>query len=212
MKLVVSLSTLALISIANVAPCLATNRPSSRSVNQSTSSQTGLTENNSFQVAGLLDDAFKVIKKVDRYNKQRKTTIENKKKDDDRRRRQEELALERQQRLAAYQKQREGRRAALQAKRQKEQDYVNSLSPEQKEKYLAQKRAQEAAMLEFWIKAFGMVAGGNSAAPESGNNLQDQIDRERREERFRQQPAPQPAPPVNNAISDWYETTKGVGN
>ena len=66
MKSIVALSSLALISLSSVAPCLAVNQALGRSSDQSLPSQALPSAAKSFQVAGFFDSVNQVIRTVDK--------------------------------------------------------------------------------------------------------------------------------------------------
>ena len=95
-------------------------------------------------------------------------------------------------REAATEKQR------LEVERQRQ--YFESLSPQEKEKFLAAQRARQEAAARLLLMMFsGASSGGNSS---SASPADDPYKRERDQQRY--QPAPQPAPAPVQPISPFY--------
>jgi flagellar biosynthesis GTPase FlhF len=156
MKFIVSLSSLALISLSSVSPCLAANQVISRSAEPSLSSHSLPSAAKTIQVAGLFDSVNKVLNTVERE----KTRAEQ-------RADRERARRTRQERMEAAQKQRAERAAAMAAKREQERKYFESLTPEQQKQYIAQQRArqeQQARQMLLMLGVFGAAMGGNSTA------------------------------------------------
>jgi hypothetical protein len=168
MKLIVSFSTLALISIANVAPCFAANQSSSRSVNQSLSSQTLPSEATSYQVAGLFDIVETLIntgEKFDSKVEKAKAKVEKAKaraaalkaradaKAAAAKAKQDRLELQKQRQAAAE----EARKNATEQQRleaDRRQKYFESLSPDQQKAYVAEQRAKQKQAEEVAARLF----------------------------------------------------------
>lgn len=154
MKLIISLSSIALVSLSSVAPCLAANQVRSRSSNQSLPNAAKTTQMAQF---GGLGGVLRTIDQGLDINEQEKRRQEE-------RARREQLEKERQERVEA-QKQREvelaaARQAATEQQRieaDRRRQYFESLSPEQKQAYIAEQRAQQQRANEVAAKLFMMV-------------------------------------------------------
>jgi hypothetical protein len=202
MKSIVLISSIALLTLSSISPCLAKESSFEEINNQTSSSQPLPNEADSVQVAFRLK--LPTIKKVPAIIKTIKKETDKQQRDEDLKNKREKAALVRQQRMAEYQKKQEERRALIEAKRQKEQDYISSLTPEQKTAYLEQKRAQRAAMLDFWASAFIAISsgGGNSSSPKTSTR-----DEYRYEPVYT--PATQPSSQPNNSINPFYGSCHG---
>jgi alanyl-tRNA synthetase len=179
MKFIVRLSSLALISLSSLSPCLAASQLVSRSSEQSLSSQSLPSAVKTIQVAESFGSVTKVFNTVEREQKRAAQRAASEKRRQERLERQQKLrdeaeqrkverierqkndATARQQRIEAYQKQRQERAAAVAAKREQEQKYFESLTPEQQKQYLAQKRAREEAAMGVIFTILGGMGGGN---------------------------------------------------
>jgi hypothetical protein len=142
MKLIVSLSSLALVSLSNLAPCLAATQAISRSI-QPVSSQAIPTPTQPVQVAGFGN----IIRTVN----QGLTIIEQQKRRAEQRRQREEMA--------------EARRKATEQQRleaDRRQKYFESLSPEQKEAYIAEQREKQKRNAEVSAALFMMFINAAS--------------------------------------------------
>jgi hypothetical protein len=223
MKFIVRLSSLALISLSSLSPCLAASQLVSRSSEQSLSSQSLPSAVKTIQVAESFGSVTKVFNTVQREQKRAAQRAASEKRRQERLERQQKLrdeaeqrkverierqkndATARQQRIEAYQKQQQERAVAVAAKREKERKYFESLTPEQQKQYLAQRRARQEAAATFWIQMLGAGMGyGNSAAPPERDEVQEWRDRQRNNDRLRL-PEPQPAPPPTPSINpDFY--------
>jgi membrane protein involved in colicin uptake len=151
MKLIISWSSIALVSLCSVAPCLAANQARSRSSDQSLSSATKTTQVAQFGgILRTIDQGLEIKEREQRRQEERA--------------RREQLEKERQERLEA-QKQREvelaaARQAATEQQRieaDRRRQYFESLSPEQKQAYIAEQRAQQQRANEVAAKLFMMV-------------------------------------------------------
>jgi hypothetical protein len=186
MKLIVGLSSLALISLSTVTPSLAASQALDNASNQSLTSQALPDTTKSFQVAGIFDTFNKVldtVKKVESITEAKKQADRDAQDKTDRdaaaeKAKQERLAweeqakIDRQQGATAYQQRLADRKAAAEAQRVEEEAYFNSLTPEQQKAYLARKEAQRKAseqagwdMLKM-IFGSGLNGGGSSASPQ----------------------------------------------
>lgn len=138
MKCLVALSSLALVSLSNISLCLAANQASSRSSEQSLSNQSLSSATETTQVAqfGGIGGVLRTIDQGLDIKEQEQRRQED-------RERREQLEKERRERveeLAAL------RRAAseLQLREvERRLQYFESLSPEQKQAYIAEQRAQQ---------------------------------------------------------------------
>lgn len=159
MKVLVALSSLALVSLSNIAPCLATNQTIRRSSDQSLSNQTLSSAAKTTQIAqfGGIGNGLRILREgLDIKEREQR-------RQEDRARR-EQLERERRERLEA-QKQREvelaaARQAATEQQRieaDRRRQYFESLSPEQKQAYIAEQRAQQQRANEVAAKLFMMV-------------------------------------------------------
>lgn len=152
MKLIVSLSSLALISLSNVAPSFAAIQSTSRSSAQPVSSQSFSHPTQPVQVAGIFD----VIRGID----QTLGIVEREKRRAEERKQREEREATRKklQEEAAEARQKASEQQRLEADRR--QKYYESLSPEQKEAYIAEQREKQkrnaevsAALFMMFVKA-----------------------------------------------------------
>ncbi|MHC5733525.1 hypothetical protein [Nostoc sp.] len=169
MKFIVGLSSLALVSLSSVSPCLAANQSLSPSADQSLPNAT-----KTIQVAGLFDSVNEAINTVDREQRRAAQRAARERAKQERLERRENAARARQQRTEAYQKQQQERAAAVAAKREQERKYFESLTPEQQKQYIAQQRArqEEAAKVIFTILGAGMGGGNSAASPERDQNAE----------------------------------------
>ena len=145
MKLIVSLSSLALVSLSSVAPCLAATQSISRLTPQPVSSQTLPQSTQPVQVAGFGDF---LRQGLDIVEKQRRL-------DEERRRRAEQEAT----RKKLQEEAAEARRKATEQQRleaDRRQKYYESLSPEQKEAYIAEQREKQKRNAEVSAALFMM--------------------------------------------------------
>jgi predicted membrane metal-binding protein len=158
MKCLVALSSLALVSLSNISLCLAANQASSRSSEQSLSNQSLPSATKTTQVAQFrIPDVLRTIDQGLEIKEREQRRQEE-------RARREQLEKERQERLEA-QKQREvelaaARQAATEQQRieaDRRRQYFESLSPEQKQAYIAEQRAQQQRQSEVAAKLFMMV-------------------------------------------------------
>lgn len=128
----------------------------------------------------------------------------------DRHLRQRQQEQQRQEREAARLRERQEQEAARQAaaerqrlEAQRQQQYFDSLTPEQQQAYIAEQRAREAAQAEATARVFVplmmlfMGSGGESSAPASSNSDYILVP-------GHNQPAAQPAPPPVAPISPFY--------
>lgn len=158
MKFLVALSSLTLVSLSSVAPSLAANQASSRSPEQPLSNQSCPNASKKIQVAQFrIPDVIRTIDQGLDIKEQEQRRQEE-------RERRQQLELERRERVEA-QKQREvelaaARQAATEQQRieaDRRRQYFESLSPEQKQAYIAEQRAQQQRANEVAAKLFMMV-------------------------------------------------------
>lgn len=207
MKRICTLSSIALISLLNAAPCLALNELSS---NQSTS-QPKVT-----RVAGLFDDVVNTVERERKNQQRRKRQRDRERARQERLERQNARRKAREERMEAYRKRREEREAArqaaiekrrLQAERQRQ--YFESLSPEEQKAYVARQRAaqQQQMKLFFGILSTGAAIdsfmGGSGSGTSSTDYATDHMMREL-DENQTYKPTPQPAPAPVQPISPFY--------
>jgi hypothetical protein len=155
MKFMVSFSSLVLLSLTNIAPCFAANRSLAQLANQSLSSQIFPTEANSFQVAGLFDvikTVDTVVDTVDRYGKRAKQRAAAQQ-------RQEKRQL---QKLARIQKQKD-REMEIQAAIVQRRQYLENLSPEERQVYLIEQQAKQQQQLDAIADVFLNILTGESS-------------------------------------------------
>ncbi|MEH2154562.1 hypothetical protein [Nostoc sp.] len=207
MKFIVGLSSLALVSLSSVSPCLAANQSLTPSADQSLPNAT-----KTIQVAGLFDSVNEAINTVDREQRRAAQRAARERARQERLERRENAARARQQRTEAYQKQQQERAAAVAAKREQERKYFESLTPEQQKQYIAQREAREKAAIEGMVTIFstlgGFMGGGNSAASPEPSSSEETWLRER-EDSFNSRPEPQPAPAPVTPIGPIYGTGPG---
>lgn len=171
MKFIVGLSSLALVSLSSVSPCLAANQSLSPLADQSLPNAT-----KTIQVAGFFDSVTKVTNTVDREQRRAAQRAARERAKQERLERRENAARARQQRREAARKQQQERAAAVAAKREQERKYFESLTPEQQKEYIAQQRARQEAAASMMLTIFGAGMGyGNSAvSPERDQNAEYQ--------------------------------------
>ncbi len=157
MKLIVGLSSLALVSLSSVAPCFAVNQALGRSADQSLLSQTLPSPAKTQVVSFGLGDVFRAVD-------QGLDMVEQEKRREEERKRRAQLEKERQERLEAQKKRQaeveEARKKATEQQRleaDRRQKYFESLSPEQKKAYIAEQRAQQKKANEVAAGLFLMV-------------------------------------------------------
>ncbi|MBW4568246.1 MAG: hypothetical protein KME31_09515 [Tolypothrix carrinoi HA7290-LM1] len=112
-------------------------------------------------------------------------------------------------RVNMYQRRKQQSAAAAAARREAERRYFQSLTPEQKRAYIAQRRArqeQQARQMLLMLGILGAAMGGNSGASPSSNANQD---RWIVEDSYNRQPAYQSAPTPVAPISPFYGTGPG---
>lgn len=150
MKFIVSLSSLALISFSNIAPCLAANQIRDRAPNQSSSSQSLPSATQTTQIA-IFGDVIRIIDSgldiVEQEKRRAEERTRREQQEQERQKRQEEAQAARKE---ATEKQR------IEADRR--QKYFESLSPEEQKAYIAEQRAIQQRNAEVSAKLFLMVA------------------------------------------------------
>ncbi len=158
MKCIVSLTSLALVSLSSIAPCLAANQILDRDSNQSSSSLSLSSATKTVQLAFGLGD---VIRTIDRGL----DIVEQEKRRGEERVRREQQEKERQERLEASKKRQEelqvARKEATERQRleaDRRQKYFESLSPEEQKAYIAEQRAIQKKNSEVAAKLFLMIA------------------------------------------------------
>lgn len=152
MKFIVSLSSLALVSLSSIAPGLAANQIRDRAPNQPSPSQSlpSATKTTQIAIFGIGD----VIRTIDRgldIVEQEKRRAE----DRVRREQQEKERLARQEEVQAARKEATEKQRLEADRRQK---YFESLSPEEQKAYIAEQRAIQKKNAEVSAKLFLMVA------------------------------------------------------
>jgi hypothetical protein len=219
MKLIIALSSLALVSLSSIASCFAENQTLGRSSNQS-SSQALPSAAKSFQVAGFgLGD---VLRQVDRGF----DLVEQEKRRKENRAHRAQIEQERQQQLEDQKKRQEKLQAARKADTEQQrleadrrQKRYDSLSPaEKKAEQVKQRRQQEAANAAALSILGTLVTGSSgSAVPQQddpyGDARQNQqrIDEQQEKARIRNsQPAPAPVDPIGG-INGPYGGCHAVG-
>jgi N-acyl-D-aspartate/D-glutamate deacylase len=208
MKLIVGLSSLALISLSNVAPSLAASQAIGNAANQPLASQALPGTAKSFQVAGLFDSINKVLNTVDKVIKiderQKQAEIEAQNKADrqaaqekakqERLAREEQAKIERQRRADAYKQQMEDRRTAEVARQAAEKVRFDSMTPAEKKAYLARKEADRKEAWDFFgmILQAGFSGGDSSVSQQDGMSDQDKWNRDHQYQAPVSQPSSQP--------------------
>lgn len=227
MKFIVRLSSIALVSLSSVSPCLAANQSISRSTDSVLLSQSSPSSSKTIQVSGIFDTIDKVLNTVDRERQREEQRADRERARQERleqqveaekvkqepierqteaqRARQERLRAG-QERIAENRRQRQEREAKKQAAIEQERKRFESLSPEQQKAYIAKKEAQRAAGLQLLGNVFGtlLMGGGDSTGSQgSQDTLAEDRDRQRRNEQFNR-PEPQPAPAPVQPIAPLY--------
>lgn len=179
MKLTSGLSSIALVPLLNIAPCFALNQSPSGLPSQPSSSQP-----ETIKVAGFLETVNKVTNTVERERRREERRKERRRARERARERQRAREL-RQQRAIERQRARELRyqraielrqQRAIEQQRRREanqkrfRQWWQSLSPEQKKAFIAQRRAREKAVRIFWMKLIGEVFIDSLSNPGSGTS------------------------------------------
>ncbi|NMG08996.1 hypothetical protein [Brasilonema sp. UFV-L1] len=171
MKFIVALSSLALFSLSSVSPCLAASQSISPSADQSLSSQFLPSAAKTIQVAQTFGSVTQVINTVDREIRNRERARQRQERLDIYRQRSEE----RQRKLEAS---REAARQRREAARQRREAYLQSLTPQQREEFLAAERERNARMLTIYGDILKKTApmwgnGGSSTGTGSRSQLEN---------------------------------------
>ncbi|MCU0549301.1 MAG: hypothetical protein MUC48_08135 [Leptolyngbya sp. Prado105] len=197
MKSVIGLTTLALVSLSSFAPGIAASASPTRS---SRSNEPVLIAESPATLANRIE--------LQRRWAQQRRNAEQIRLNRDQRIRDRQLDFQRRQQEAKARA--EARQQAAAIRREQERRYFESLTPEQKKAYLAQKEAQRRAQLQFLETVFGAMLGGGgfSAGSPSGRDFaQDELIRQQDEARFGQPSAPESAPPASS--SGFYGNCHG---
>ncbi len=152
MKFIVGLSSLALFSISSISPSLAASQLVNSSTNQSLPSTT-----KTIQVANSFGSVIQIINTVDREVRNR------------------ERARQRQERNEQRQKDHERRIAEREAAIQKREAYLQSLTPQERAKFLAAERERNAQIWRTVIDAAVNTApiwGNDSSSTVPGRRTQ----------------------------------------
>ncbi len=190
----IGIPCLALASLLGAAPCLAAVQPSDQFVTHQ--SEPVMVAN----LGNLNRDVNRAAQDVERQ-------LQRQQRDRERQEREATRARERQQQEAARERQRQEQEAARQAAAEqrrlaaeRERQYFESLSPEQQQAYLTEKRAREAAQIEAAasVLMFLFSSGDGGSAPESSNPDYIYVP----DNTYR--PTPQPAAPSTAPISPFY--------
>ncbi|MBD2344132.1 hypothetical protein [Anabaena subtropica] len=156
MKFIVGLSSLALFSISSISPSLAATELVNSSTNKSLPSTA-----KTIQIANSFGSFNQIINTVDREVRNR-----------ERARQRQERYEQRQRRLEAVRQRRE---AARQAARKHREAYLQSLTPQEREKFLAAERERNARMRDFLIDTLVKTApfwGNDSSSTVPGRRTQ----------------------------------------
>ena len=188
MKSIISLSSIVLISFASAVPAMALTQSTERT--RTAAEFKTSTPAEPIKVAGLLDvlvntgvnivtdeikrkqqEAAQAAKDAEQAQKAEERRIAQEKKAEAQRiareKQAEQVRIERAERAERMRVAQERRAAERAARKQAQEDYLNSLSPAEKEEYLAQQKAQQEAQAAAMLSIFGAVlnsggSGGNS--------------------------------------------------
>ncbi|MBW4625628.1 MAG: hypothetical protein KME49_09035 [Brasilonema octagenarum HA4186-MV1] len=154
MKFIVGLSSLALFSFSSVSPSLAATELVNSSTNQSLPSRA-----KTIQIANSFGSFTQIINTVDREIRNR------------------ERGRQRQERLDIYRQRNEQRQREREAARQQREAYLQSLTPQEREKFLAAERERNARMLTIYgdilKKTAPMWSNGGSS---TGTGYRSQVE------------------------------------
>ena len=190
MKSIISLSSIVLISFASAVPAMALTQSTERTrtaaeLKTSTPAEPikvanfwGKVLNTGINVVTDKikrdqQEAAQAAKDAERAQKAEERRIAQEKKLEQQRieraERAEQVRIEQAERAERMRVAQERRAAERAAKKQAQEDYLNSLSPAEKEEYLAQQKAQQEAQAAAMLSIFGAVlnsggSGGNSTA------------------------------------------------
>jgi hypothetical protein len=160
MKLIVKLTSVALLSCSQLSPCLALDHLSSQSYEKGMNKSTSLTPK-TIKVAGIGDIFVKIKQGLDivEQEKRRKEDRERRLKAD---KEQQELKAAREEQAQKMQAEAKAAREAADEKQRLEADrrqkYFESLSPAQKKAYIAEQRAVQQKQNEMAAKLFLIFA------------------------------------------------------
>lgn len=148
-----------------------------------------------------------VLRDINRRGQQVQREIQRQQQQQERREQEDALQRQRQEREAARQRQQQEAEAARQANAERrrleaehQRQYFESLTPEQQQAYIAERRARQAAQAEVMAELFILLTGsggGGSAPASSGPDYIYVPDNSYR-------PAPQPEAPRTAPISPFY--------
>jgi flagellar biosynthesis GTPase FlhF len=210
MQSVVGLSGLILVTLSNIAPCIAAHELASRSSEQSLASQALPGESESLEVAGFpgdilrrVGDGLTILEQERRRQEQR---AEREQREQERQAEREQREQERQRQLEAQERRQEelaaARRAATEEQRleaERRRQHFENLSPSEREAYLAQQRAEQDAAARLLLLMFSVSGGGDaSAAPPDGDSSAEAWRTQQEINERQRLPEPEPASQPNS--------------
>jgi TolA-binding protein len=217
MKFILALSSLTLVSFCHVSPCLAASQSTQRdpslapqpSSSQPLSSQPLSSQPQSIRVAGFFDtirdSVDQVLDTVDRVEQSQAEQAAREQAEQERQRRLDDRARQQADRARQQAELEEAQKAATEEQRleaERRRQHVESLSPADREAYLAQQRAEQDAAAQLLLLMFFGMGGGTAEAPSENDPARDAWERDR-EAGFSNPPAAEPAPAPVEPIGGW---------